>query len=376
MSEFDLSRPVRDRVRIIQPVDAADSLAHVAQKFRETGLESLPVAHAGGIIGHVTQHSLVRALAGGLESTSAVGSVLVHAVPLIGCNESAASALRRMHETGAPMLLVTDETDRVMGVVTPADFLAHHVEKPYPGPVGGMATPFGVYLTDGVLTAGARGWPLVATGALLMFFHVLAGVVTYAVFDQPWLRHLGLSTGAQETIIGVAWTALFFAGIRLAPLSGIHAAEHMTVHAIERRESLVPAVVARMPRIHPRCGTNLVAGVMVYLTVAQRQWFGDPQLQLLAAAVAALSLWRPLGSLLQRYVTTRPPTEKHIALGIQAGQELLDQFAARPHGRPNFGQRILSSGIFQVLAGSMTLTMVLYWASRTIPALRFLQVYF
>lgn len=274
------------------------------------------------------------------------------------------------------MLLVSDETDRVMGVLTPADLLVRQHELPRPGTVGGMATPFGVYLTDGVIRAGATGWALVATGVLLMGLHVISGLIALAVFDQPWVVRAGIGLSAQQGIIAVAWTGLFFLGMRLMPISGIHAAEHMTVHAIERKEPLVPDVVSRMPRVHPRCGTNLVAGVIVYLTIAQREWFQDREVQLLVAAMAALMLWRPLGSILQKYVTTSPPSPAHVQMGIRAGQELLDKFAARPHGRPTPVQRIASSGMLHIMAGSMSLTFVLYFASRYVPLLKFLQVYF
>jgi uncharacterized protein YqhQ len=42
----------------------------------------------------------------------------------------------------------------------------------------------------------------------------------------------------------------------------------MVVHAIERGEPLVLEVVRRMPRVHPRCGTNLVAGIALFLGLA------------------------------------------------------------------------------------------------------------
>src|SRR5438270_13233654 len=119
---------------------------------------------------------------------------------------------------------------------------------------------------------------------------------------------------ADQVTFNPVWqilpVAILFIGMRLLPLSGIHAAEHKVVHAIERGEALVPEVVSRMPRVHPRCGTNLWAGATIFLGIFSLPWL-DNASRLLIAAIVTFVLWRPVGQLMQGPVHTRPPSKKH-----------------------------------------------------------------
>src|SRR5690606_35007100 len=133
---------------------------------------------------------------------------------------------------------------------------------------------------------------------------------------------------------------VFLAGLRFAPLAGIHAAEHKVVHAIERGEELIPSVVKRMPRVHPRCGTNLAVGAMVFLGIMSWEAIGEVELRLLAALLVTVIVWRPLGTLMQYYVTTREPNEKQIAMGIRSGKALLEKAVYAPQARATIFRRI------------------------------------
>src|SRR5262249_42286314 len=147
-----------------------------------------------------------------------------------------------------------------------------------PQTVGGMATPFGVYLTTGTIGAGAKGWALVATGVVMaLMFCVIGGIALHV--DNAILAHyikelndahvkkaiadvkIDNFSHLVESISQVVTFLAFLIIFRLLPLSGIHAAEHKVVHAIERGEELTRENVRRMPRVHPRCGTNLVVGL-------------------------------------------------------------------------------------------------------------------
>ncbi|MER3495923.1 MAG: hypothetical protein C4320_03425, partial [Armatimonadota bacterium] len=65
---------------------------------------------------------------------------------------------------------------------------------------------------------------------------------------------------------------MFVILFRLLPLAGTHAAEHMAVNALERGEPLDPEVVARMPRTHIRCGTNLAVGAGLFFGISETPW--------------------------------------------------------------------------------------------------------
>jgi CBS domain-containing protein len=375
MNTPNLQLPLVQIARVVEPLGVEDSLQRAADELQESGLTALPVRAQSGIIGQIEEVSIAKALAAGLDATSAVGSIVSAAPPSIGMHATGAEALRLMVDSGASYLLVVDTAGLLVGIVSPSDLTKTQSEPPRPRMVGGMATPFGVYLTSGTVQAGARGWALVATGATLITLFMVANIVARELLLAIHTRWFSLGGNLLPLWMSVLSTALFLLGLRALPLSGIHAAEHMTVHAIERHEPLELAVVARMPRVHPRCGTNLAVALSVFLAISTANWFGDPMVQTLLALVVTATVWRPMGSAMQRYVTTRPPTDRQILMGIKSGKELMDAYAKNPMPTRNLLQRIWNSGVLQLMAGSTAVTLLVELLASNFQALSFLRVY-
>jgi hypothetical protein len=350
--------PVGALLRPIEPLNVEDSLRRAAEAMRGHGLSSLPVASGGRLIGLATQEGIARALAFGMDDRAAVASLVTAMPRLIATSATGAEALRAFHETGATLLVAVDGAGQVLGVITPLDLVVPRREELRPRMVGGMATPFGVYLTNGAVRGGASGWALAATGFLLFGLYVLATLLANSI--EPLVRRLPTGAEVETVMLGATALGLFLLGVRSLPLAGVHAAEHMVVHAMERGEDLAPEVVARMPRVHPRCGTNLAAAAMLFLGVQGIEWLGpDPQLRMLLGALAAILLWRPLGSLAQLYVTTKPPTRAQIDDAIRAATELVRRYQVAPRTAPTALLRFANSGLPQILFGSLALTLVL-----------------
>lgn len=331
-------------------VDAQDSLELAARKLRENGGILLPVTQDGVFSGVITEAALAGALAVAVDLAApagefARGALTVH--PRI----SGAEALRRFQELGPVALVVIDDDGKVVGLLSPSDLFRKSATPLRPPVVGGMATPFGVYLTTGVTGAGVGHLALLSTGALLFSLFLASTVAAMAA--SGWLANLGLGPDFRAAFEGGVPFLLFLAGMRLLPLSGIHAAEHKVVHAIERGEELSPRVVGRMPRVHPRCGTNLAVGAAIFMSLGNLPAPAIGDLRLLVAGVATLALWRPLGNMMQRYVTTKPPNERQLAMGIRSGNELLAKFAANPSPPGGFLRRIYYSGMLHVIGGSL-----------------------
>jgi hypothetical protein len=212
-----------------------------------------------------------------------------------------------------------------------------------------MATPFGVYLTTGAFGAGVGPLALISTGALMFLLFVVSAVAS--TYLAQWASSTAYGNALVPPVDAVS-TILFLVGLRLLPLAGIHAAEHKVVHAIERGEELVPEVVQRMPRVHPRCGTNLAAGLGIFGAVSTTPYIPDADLRFIAAALLTLVFWRPLGNLLQFVVTTRPPNAKQVEMGIRSGKALLEKYRVTRGTPPNVWQRLWNSGMPYVLVGS------------------------
>ncbi len=284
--------------------------------------------------------------------TSSIESYFDREFHSIQANETGASALRQFEFSGARCLVVLDSFGAAVGILYPSDLLSRPLAEARPQMVGGMATPFGVYLTNGKIRAGAKDFPLLATGALLFSMFICAMFASDAIATL-WVQSFGNSDLVATIQQDAFPTFLFLLAMRLLPLAGIHAAEHKVVHAIERGEPLIPEIVERMPRVHPRCGTNLAAAAGLFLGLMNSTWIADSELRLLVAALATLMFWRPLGSLLQFWVTTRPPNANQLEMGISAGKELLQKYQVDRERTASPFVRIYCSGMIHVMAGSM-----------------------
>lgn len=351
MSADPLATPIGALTRHDVALDPVDSLSRAGHIFRENPGWQLPVVEDGRLVGVVTDVALARTLASGADWKEPVSSIMLPAVDTIEPTATGAEALRRLSDLGLSHLFVVNADGYYFGAVGVSDLMELPAEPPRPQLVGGMATPFGVYLTNGDLRAGASGFALVCTGFLLFVLFVLADYIGMGVASRV--------PQFADTPAGVFWLrnalplVLFLLSFRLLPIAGIHAAEHMAVHAIERGEPLELEVVKRMPRVHPRCGTNIATGVSLFVGIHQIHWIPYEELRVMTAAIVALFGWRTIGSLVQKYITTRPPTDKHVLMGIRSAKELLDKYAVERGAYPGMGHRIWASGMLHAMAGSL-----------------------
>lgn len=258
-------------------------------------------------------------------------------------------------EHDQPIVPLVDEKGRYTGRCASRALLVRLLQGELrPERVGGLATPLGVYMTSGKYSAGAGARGLVALGLVFgVFVHVLdfLRMMFEAALFSLCPQVFGWGEG---TLFAMQLGFLMFASlaaIRLTPLSGLHAAEHMTINAIELDLPVSVETVRRQPREHLRCGTNLMVFVAgLQMGVISLQVIGD-RLSILGIVLYGLlwgllvaRFWRPAGLWLQRHFTTRPPTEAQLDSGLRAGHELLEKFRLAPHPPATFWQKLLGSG--------------------------------
>lgn len=341
----------------VEPVHTFNSIETVAMELQSSGYSALPVVNGGVYVGMVTEADLSRALAVGTDLQAPVTEIMVASPPPLKGYESGAQALRLFHEYNASALAVTDDMGVVIGVVIPSRLIVPSHNEARPKFCGGMATPLGVYLTTGAVSGGVNKWGLVLTGMSMfgLFFVGLFVAQAIANFLPDAIINLG---GVPEILQGVGLLT-FLILLRAIPLSGYHGAEHMVVHAIEQGEPLTPEVVRRMPRVHPRCGTNFAVAGGMFLTIFMTPWVPEVELRLLAAFLVTLVLFRPIGSLVQYYLTTKNPTDKQLAAGIEAGKQLLQNFQSASVTTAGPVQRLWNTGLFHIMAGSLVASILL-----------------
>lgn len=350
MTSSPLARPISTLMRPTFIVPAGATLGTVGTRLRENSAGIVPVCDEFELQGVVTENSLARAIGNGAADLDDVNTAFTDEFLTIPMYESGAEALRRFDSTHAGALIVVDDAYRVVGVLRASDLIDPPLHYQRPPMVGGMATPFGVYLTTGSVQAGAKGWALVSTGMVLMIALLIASILGDLGGQQLFAQGMRESWALNISAAGQLF--LFALGFRAMPISGIHAAEHMVVHAIERNEPLVPSVVRRMPRVHPRCGTNLATGASLFLGIATTELIPEQSVRMLLALVVTVLFWRKLGGLVQYWITTRPPADHHIEMAIRSAKELLENQSHARQVSVSWPQRLYNSGMFHVMAGS------------------------
>ncbi len=364
---------LNDTIKFIRPLAAEDTLARAVRILRARGVTALPVADGNRLIGLISEADILAAAAGssdprGLLRKTPVAQ-LMRPLDLIAQQTSAlAEVAAAAQSQGAPVIPIADADGRYLGLLLPRDLLAALAGEPIVPPIAGLATPLGVYLTTGALRAGASDLALASTGAALMVINLLAGAIIYGLakladrfVPMPSVPPEGASGSlAVATLITVysLQIIIFLLLLRLSPITGIHASEHMVVRAIEEGEDLALEKVRQMPRVHPRCGTNIMA-LLILLAIVQQfltslgQAMDDTTLffALFVLVMIVLMMWRRLGAGLQRWITTRRPSDRQLGAAVRVGEELLERIQSRPSARASVPRRLWNTGFAQVLVG-------------------------
>jgi len=295
--------------------------------------------------------------------TLRAGDVMRGDVPIIPAAFSLHNALLTLERYDFSALPVIDEAGRYMGLISRADVVSAIAGTIRPPLVGGMATPFGVYLTDGRLSGGVAPFALFLTGLILSICLIASQLLLALVvglINPTWgamslsgrISELSDGTGLFNLLITVGQSLLLFGAIRMLPLSGYHAAEHQPVHALERGLPLEIEYVEKMPRAHPRCGTNLaILGSLMLIGFQHLPGYGPEYI--LPILIFTFFFWRAFGTFVQEYFTTRPATKKQLQSGIDAANELMRKYQAEPFATPSMPLRLLNTGMIPVAGGML-----------------------
>jgi CBS domain-containing protein len=362
---------------LMQPVPTVRPYETVGRAVRimgETRMASLPVVDSRGMLLGAIAADRVRARLLHADRTDAldepIRGYMEAPANVVAPTSSPAEAEQVLAESRSDAAFVADRAGFLMGMVRWHDLVAPYAATRAPIGAGGMATPFGIYLTAGGVQAGVSAGGLIVGGIVLGLMiaasHLLVGAGCWGA-DAAWgsgaLEVWGRATPPADTGPAALWLglqavagALFLLILRASPLTGNHGAEHQVVHAMERGEPLTPEVVSRMPRVHARCGTNLIAAVVVFAALMQvfaalRPFGLDVVAGSLVGAVVAARTWRWVGGFLQQHFTTRPPSRKQLERAIEAAAELRERYARGAQGRVSPLRRLWCMGAPQTALG-------------------------
>jgi CBS domain-containing protein len=343
----------------VRPLSPLDSLARAAEAIRTSPGGMVPVQVEGQIAGMVSASALsgwVLDRGDAAAEGATVAEVSQPSFVSIPHDATLSEALARLREEGRAGAPVVDPLGRYLGMVSQGELLSASMGALRPPLVGGMATPFGVYLTDGTRRGGVGDFALVSAGVFLGAIQVLSSWLGYRSsmtvmtlmgrMAPAWSRHLsgGFPPIMPPATLYVLASVLVFAALfRLSRVTGYHAAEHQVVHAIEQGDDLRADVVKGKPRVHPRCGTNLMAAFGIFVILDR--WASS------LAFVGAILFWRFFGSFLQQYITTRPADGRELESGITAGRQLLERYQGGIGRHGSGWLRLWNMGLLQVAFG-------------------------
>jgi CBS domain-containing protein len=365
----DLNPRVARLVRDVPHVSPTTRIGTLTEMLRVSPYRAAPIVapsldtdQPGRLLGWITEERLVSVLLAAQtpEERAALREMTAATfteMPEVWATTSqyATEVFEQMQANNLDVLPVVDGGFRFLGFVSRSD-LVQDLTRPFrPPQVGGMATPLGVYLTTGGVSGGAGTVGLLLTGVAMFGVQAVTALVGIPLEDKLFALLPPMAKSLQSSLSLLFSTALqmalFLLLIRLTPIAGYHAAEHQVVHALERAEPLLTENVRALPRVHPRCGTNLVAGGFLFVLLGQGLQPFVGSYSYLISGLIALSYWRTFGAWLQQNLTTRPASDAQIESGIRAARELLERHDAAPFRPVPPPMRLWRMGIVQIMLG-------------------------
>ena len=179
--------------------------------------------------------------------------------------------------------------------------------------------------------------------AILLFFVAPLYLTGIIVKNNSFL--FNLIDGLLRLLAFLAYLALISLFRDVQRIFQYHGAEHMTIHAYEHRDPLLPAKIRKYPTMHPRCGTSfllivILLSILVFSVVSPAGFVlklfsrlvllpviagASYELLRLGAKFEKNILMRMLvspGLLLQK-ITTKVPDDSQILVAVAALKEVL-----------------------------------------------------
>jgi len=332
--------------------------------YKEANTDTLPVINMGGkITGIVSEYDLAQVVPElsldqkGYQSDIKVYDIMTPKVWVETKNADISHLFDKIHKMHTRVIPIVEKNGVYTGnSIIRTKLIAYLTRLIKPNSLGGLATPFGVYITDGVHQAGTGNFGLFATGVLLglilVFVENISGIAIKTF-------NINMTNPALIPIIFGAQLALFIMILRLTPLVKIHAAEHKTINAIEQGMPLTLETVKMQPKEHKRCGTNIMVLLMgiqfiilIFIGYIKNLSSIFQFIFLFTGFMVVFSNWHSWGMLMQKYITTVNPPDSYIYNGIKTGEEILnkhkDDYSAEP---PSFLRKIWCMSLIQILAG-------------------------
>lgn len=318
--------------------------------FHFAGIDTLPVIDKEGlIVGIVSEFDLAKVAKelsfdkNSYQSKLTVENIMTKDVWVETEGSDISHLFDKLEHMHVRFLPIVDEAGFYTGkCVTRTKLINFLTKKIKPRTISGVATPIGIYLSDGLHQVGAKNLGLILNGAIFASFFFVADFLTAGI--------------QNEFISSISKLFMFLLFFQITPLSQIHASEHKVINAIEKGLPLDVQTVQRQSRIHARCGTSLL---VLFLGIAFVFYITNilaPKIWLIRFAISFLlliglfSYWKQIGYKIQAFFTTREPTDKQVERAIKVGTDLLNTSKIEAQDKNiNLLTLIYTSGTLQIV---------------------------
>ena len=187
------------------------------------------------------------------------------------------------------------------------------------------------------------GFTAIVGIGLFFILPLVIATFTAGSIDNGLVQHL--VEGLVRVLIFLGYLVLISRTPDIARVFQYHGAEHMTIHALEHGDPLVPAEIRRHPTAHPRCGTEflivvIMLSILAFSLVGRQSplvMVGSRILLIPVIAAVGYELLR-LGArhranpvvrvimwpgILVQMITTKQPTDDMIEVAVVSMEEAL-----------------------------------------------------
>jgi len=186
---------------------------------------------------------------------------------------------------------------------------------------------------------------LTAVIGIVLFFLLPLLVATFTAgnIENSLVQHL--VEGLVRVVIFIGYLALIARTPDIARVFQYHGAEHMTIHALEHGDPLVPSAIRRYPTAHPRCGTEFLVVVIMLSILAFSLVGRQSPLLMVGSRILLIPVIASIGyellrlgarhrgnpvvrvimwpGILVQMITTKQPTDDMIEVAIVSMEETL-----------------------------------------------------
>ena len=187
------------------------------------------------------------------------------------------------------------------------------------------------------------GFTAIVGIGLFFILPLVIATFTAGSIDNGLVQHL--VEGLVRVLIFLGYLVLISRTPDIARVFQYHGAEHMTIHALEHGDPLVPADIRRHPTAHPRCGTEFLVVVIMLSILAFSLVGRQSPLVMVGSRILLIPVIAAVGyellrlgarhranpvvrvimwpGILVQMITTKQPTDDMIEVAVVSMEEAL-----------------------------------------------------